>query len=181
MSIVAPESRTRRYVARSAIAVFAIVMVVFWTWALFIADPDPVNRIGDQEWTARADARCETASAEMDDLANFTVVEPGNTDQIQQRASIVERANDILESMLDDLAATPPQDAKGQVLIPAWLADYRIFLNDRREYVELLRSSGENHAFSESITDQGIPISELLETFAGDNRMPHCAPKRDLT
>lgn len=171
----------KRLLARAGIAIFVVVMVVFWTWALFIADPEPVNRIGDRDWAANAETRCAEASAEIDTLANFTELEPGDAGQIRQRADIIERANAIIESMLDDLSSTSPSDAKGQAVIPAWLDDYRTYLNDRVEYVALLRRTGENQPFSETITDQGIPISELLETFAGDNHMPSCAPKRDLT
>ena len=64
--------------------------------------------------------------------------------------------------------------------MPQWEADYRTYLADRRAFTASLRESGENLAFYETQIS-GIPISEKLETFAGDNHMPTCAPPRDLT
>ena len=43
-----------------------------------------------------------------------------------------------------------------------------------------LRESGENLPFYETQVS-GIPVSEKLEVFAADNRMPTCSPPRDLT
>ena len=81
--------------------------------------------------------------------------------------------------MLDDVVAVEPTDPKGIEIVPLWEADYRVYIQDRYRYAEQLRASGENLPFYE--TAQGIPISERIETFAGDNDMPACAPPRDLT
>ena len=63
--------------------------------------------------------------------------------------------------------------------MPQWEDDYRTYLEDRYRYARQLRESGENLPFYE--TGVGIPITERIETFAGDNDMPSCAPPRDLT
>jgi len=42
-----------------------------------------------------------------------------------------------------------------------------------------LRATGENLPFYETMSE--VPLSERLETFAGDNRMDACAPPRDLS
>jgi hypothetical protein len=99
---------------------------------------------------------------------------------VRERADIVDRATDIIERMLDDLVAQQPTDDKGRDLVPQWEADYRSYIEDRRTFTETLRDTGENVAFYETEA-AGIPISEKLETFAGDNDMPTCAPPRDLT
>ena len=72
-----------------------------------------------------------------------------------------------------------PSDAKGRAIVPQWEADYRIYLEDRREYADRLRA-GEDVPFSETALD-GIPISDKVEVFAGDNEMPACAPPVDLS
>ena len=53
------------------------------------------------------------------------------------------------------------------------------YIQDRYRYAAQLRDSGENLPFYE--TADGIPLSERIETFAGDNEMPACSPPRDLT
>ena len=82
----------------------------------------------------------------------------------------------MLSAMLDDLEAVEPSDAKGQAIVPDWIADYRTLLQDRYNYAERLRS-GQNVPFTETGV-QGVPITERIETFAGDNEMPSCAPPR---
>jgi hypothetical protein len=99
---------------------------------------------------------------------------------VRERAGIVDKATDILEAMLDSIVDPLPTDTKGRDLVPQWEADYRTYLADRRTFAAELRASGINSAFYETQAS-GIPISERLETFAGDNRMPSCAPPRDLT
>lgn len=171
--------RAKRRLAAAAIIGFASIMVVFWTWALFFADPEPVNRIGDQAWTENAQRRCAQTRLELEGLADYTELVDGDQAQIQRRADILATATDLLTSMIDDIDATEPTDDKGRALIPQWIAEYRIYLQDRREFVGRLRATGENLSFEENVTEDGLPISERLATFAADNHMPDCAPPTD--
>jgi hypothetical protein len=81
--------------------------------------------------------------------------------------------------MLSQLEQTSPTDAKGQELIPLWIADYRSYIVDRRTYASDLRL-GTNVPFGESIV-MGIPLSEKIATFAADNAMASCKPPMDLS
>ena len=69
-----------------------------------------------------------------------------------------------------------PTDEKGQAIVPAWEADYRTLLDDRYRYADMLRS-GQDGPFTETAVNN-VPITERIETFAGDNEMPSCAPPR---
>ncbi len=164
---------------RLLLAVVVGTFVVFWTWALFFASKEAVNKIDDRAWAERAEQICQTATEERLELADFRIITEGGPELIRERATIVEDSTDILRAMLDDLVAVPPTDQKGREIVPQWEAEYRTYLDDRYSYAEQLRESGENLPFYE--TADGIPISERLETFAGDNDMPACAPPRDLT
>ena len=62
--------------------------------------------------------------------------------------------------------------------MPEWIADYRIYVKDRRDYTAGMRT-GTLDEFSESIVE-GIPITERLGKFARENHMPACQPPRDL-
>jgi hypothetical protein len=167
--------RAGRVLVIGAIVVFA----VFWIWALFFASKEAVNKIGDGAWAARAQARCEQAAQERIALADPRRVDVDDPAMLRERADIVDQATDTLVRMLDDLVADVPADAKGRAIVPDWVADYRRYVEDRREYAGELRA-GDNVPFRETAVD-GIPISERIETFAGDNEMPACAPPHDLS
>ncbi len=150
-----------------------------WVYALFFASKEAVNKIGDEEWTARADARCLVAKNERLALADYRMITDPSTGGLDARAALVDRATDTIENMLRDLRASEPTDAKGQALIPLWLADYDTYVADRRAYAEQLRR-GDNSPFAES-TFEGLPLGERISTFAGDNRMRNCVTPVDLS
>jgi hypothetical protein len=164
---------------RALLSTIVVLFAAFWVWALFFASKEAVNKIGDREWAARAQAICEAATLERLQLADFRTLADAGPELIAERADIVDEATDILERMVDDVVAATPDDDKGRAIVPLWEADYRTYLQDRRNFATQLRETGENLPFYE--TADGIPISERIETFAGDNEMPACAPPRDLT
>lgn len=173
------ENRARSLGVRIGLTVLVLVFAAFWTWALFFASKEAVNRIEDRAWAERAEQICSTANAERLELADFRVIADAGPELIRERAGIVETTTEIIEGMLDDVVAVAPTDQKGIEIVPLWEAEYRIYIQDRYRYADQLRESGENLPFYE--TAEGIPISERLETFAVDNDMPACAPPRDLT
>jgi hypothetical protein len=173
------ERRARSLGVRIGLGALILLFATFWTWALFFASKEAVNRIDDRAWAERAEQICQDATVERLELADFRLITDGGPELIRERAQIVERSTDIIVQMLDDIVAVTPSDEKGMAIVPLWENDYRTYIQDRYRYADQLRESGENLAFYE--TADGIPISERIETFAGDNDMPSCAPPRDLT
>jgi hypothetical protein len=173
-----------RWTVRVVLAVGIVGFVAFWTWALFFASKEAVNKIDDRAWAARAEQFCAEANEARLELSDYrSIVDADDTEVaalVRERADIVDRATDIVQRMLDDVVAVEPTDEKGRAIVPQWEAEYRSYIEARRTYADDLRTSGENLAFYEPGAD-GIPVSERLETFAGDNEMPSCAPPRDLT
>ena len=163
---------------RVAIGVVIAGFAAFWIWALFFASKEAVNRFDDREWTERAQSICVEADAEREALADFRVVDANDPAMLAERGDLIDRVTDVVERMVDDVVAVEPADDKGRAIVPLWEADYRTYLDDRREFADELRA-GRNDPFRETAVD-GIPISEKLETFAGDNDMPACAPPHDL-
>jgi len=147
-----------------------VAMIAFWIWALFFASKEAVNKIGDTAWSARAEAICVDVDLQL------TALDAQASDDMAVRADLVDESTDLLSQMLDDLVAVQPSDAKGQGIVPDWIAEYRILLQDRYDYADRLRA-GENVPFTETAVG-GVPITERLEKFALDNRMPTCAPPR---
>ncbi|MGB0114233.1 MAG: hypothetical protein WBP59_13505 [Ilumatobacteraceae bacterium] len=166
-----PPGRWRRSPIRKvAIAVGLTLFATFWIWALFFASKTAVNRIEDRAWAERA----ETICAEYD--LQVRALSAQADGDLVIRADLVVESTDLLSAMLDDLVAVTPSDEKGQAIVPDWEDEYRTLLDDRYRYAERLRS-GENIPFSETAVN-GVPITERIETFAGDNEMPSCAPPR---
>jgi hypothetical protein len=164
---------------RIVVGVVIVGFAGFWLWALFFASKEAVNRIGDRAWAERAEAICTRANVEREGLADFRVVDESNPAMLVERGDLIDRVTDIIERMLDDVVAVEPSDEKGQAIVPLWEADYRTYLDNRRDFADELRA-GHNDAFRETAVD-GIPISDKLEVFAGDNEMPSCAPPHDLS
>jgi hypothetical protein len=162
---------------RIPLAVVVVGLAVFWVWALFFASKEAVNKIGDRAWAARAEEICAAAEAERLELADNVAFDPDDRRLLIAHADIVDQATDILEAMLDDVVAVAPTDEKGAGIVPLWEADYRTFIENRRAYTERLRD-GDTAPFSEAAVD-GIPISDKIEQFAGDNEMPSCAPPHE--
>lgn len=183
---VEPDQRgaAKLWSVRTLLAVMVLGFAAFWTWALFFASKEAVNRIGDRGWAERADAVCDEANRERLELSDYRSITEGDDEElaalIRERADIIDRATDIIEDMLDDVVAVEPTDEKGQAIVPQWEDEYRAYIDARRSYADDLRDTGENLPFYEP-AEGGLPVSERLETFAGDNEMSACSPPRDLT
>jgi hypothetical protein len=163
--------RWRRSPVRRALLWGSIaLLIVFWIWALFFAPKEAINKVGDTAWAARAEAIC------VDYDVQLRALEAQRVADLQGRADLVDESTDLLGRMLDDIVAVTPSDEKGQAIMPDWEAEYRILLEDRYRYADVLRS-GENVPFTETAVD-GVPITERIEKFTLDNEMPTCAPPR---
>jgi len=163
-------------VTRSGILKRTVLLVglagfaAFWIWALFFASKEAVNKIDDRAWAERAQQICVDVDAQL------AVLDRQTSTDLEVRADLVVASTDLLATMLDDLEEVEPTDDKGREIVPLWIADYRRLLQDRYRYAERLRA-GNDVPFTETAVD-GVPITERLETFAGDNEMPSCAPPR---
>ena len=104
------------------------------------------------------------------------MLEAEASEDLEVRAALVVQSTDLLAAMLDDLVAVLPEDDKGRAIVPQWELEYRTLLEDRYRYAERLRR-GEDGPFTETAVN-GIPITERIETFAGDNEITSCAPPR---
>ncbi len=163
--------RWRRSPVRRVLLWGAIVfLILFWIWALFFASKEAVNKVDDTAWAARAEAICVDYDVELQGLEAQRVAD------LQARGDLVDESTDLLGRMLDEIVAVAPADEKGQAIVPAWEAEYRILLEDRYRYADELRS-GQNVPFTETAVE-GVPITERIEKFTLDNEMPTCAPPR---
>ena len=168
-----------RPVLRALLLVVLALLVAMWVYAFLFAPKEGVNRIGDQEWSDRAELRCAAAKDELIALADMRTIDDVGEGALAEKAAIVDKTNVILADMLDDLAAVEPVDEKGQEIIPLWLDDYRAYVADRRVYADQLRE-GENRPFAESAVE-GAPITGFINDVARQNDMPSCQAPIDLS
>jgi hypothetical protein len=90
---------------------------------------------------------------------------PNDSLALQQKSKIVEKATDALEIAINLIANDQPSDEKGKAIVPLWIAEYRLYIKDRRLFAEV----------------EGVPVSERLGKFARENKMKACQPPLDLS
>lgn len=173
-----PSGGRRTTVAKLLVVALIAGFVSFWTWALFFASKESVNRIDDRAWAERAEEVCARANADREELADYRRVDGSDLDLLRERADLIDRSTDIVERMLDEVVAVTPTDPKGADIVPMWEADYRIFIQNRRDYAAITRG-GADEPFRQARVDS-VPISERIQRFTIDNEMRSCAPPRDL-
>lgn len=176
---MSPKLQVMRIVSRVTLAFIIFGIALMWIYGLFFASKEVVNRVVDEEWRQQSEAICVDAKRQREELIDLRLVGEAGPNALTERAAIVDKATDTLEEMVAAIAALPVADTKGLEIVPLWLADYRVYISDRRSYATLLRQ-GVNKPFAESRIDR-LPLSEKLATFAADNHLKACAPPIDLS
>jgi hypothetical protein len=171
----APTS-TRRGPVRIVLIVIAIGLLGMWGYVIYLAfgpgRQGPPDELDDPAFAIAAQARCEEAL----DVVR-TLPAASSSTSAAERADVVDDANAVFASMLDDLEAMVPAGEDGE-LVTEWLADWRVFLEDRADYAEALRDDPGARLLVSA--KEGQHITEFLDAFAGDNDMPACSTPIDV-
>lgn len=154
-------------------------IAVMWVYAFGFSSKESINKIGDPVWQESAEKFCAQGEFERMKLADLRLVKESGSGALGERANLVDKATLTLELALDQIERLPITDEKGKAIIPLWIADYRTYIEDRREYADILRS-GKNIPFAETQIE-GLPLSEKISTFAADNYMSSCKAPVDLS
>jgi hypothetical protein len=160
------------------VLVVAVVaaMVAMWVYVLYLAfgpgrQPSP-DRLADPAFGRSAQAVCESAHDEVAALPPAI-----DADSAAERAEIVDRANAIFTTMVDDLEPLAPDGEDGEV-VAEWIADWRTYLQDRRTYADTLRQDPDARLFVTAKDHE--QVTEYIDGFAADNDMPACATPIDV-
>jgi hypothetical protein len=164
---------------RAGLVLVCAGIAAMWVYGLAFAPKEAINKVLDSEWAPRAQLICERAATERSALAELVRIDKNDQEQLNRKADIIDLATNTLERAVDEIETMPPTDDKGRAIVPMWIADYRSYIEDRRDYAEDFRR-GIAGSFAETAVE-GVPISERLTTFAQDNRMLACAPPIDLS
>lgn len=169
---------TGRWTKR-ALVVTVVVLAGFWGWVALYqltnqGERDMPDRLADLSWAPEAERICEAAHAEVADLPSAPA-----TPSAAERADVIDDATDVYDAMLVELAAVLPSGGDpGADLVAAWLADYRVFLADRRSYAAALRT---DPAARFVVTEKyGRQITAPVDRFARVNTMESCMSPGDV-
>ena len=167
-------------IARILITVACGLLAVMWVYAFVFAPRESFNKIGDSAWQAKAEALCQVAEDQRFSMEDLTAMDPDDMAAMKVKADLVDRATDSLEAAINQIEKMKPADAKGQAIVPEWIADYRTYLSDRRAFAVALRTAIRRPFFAESEIG-GVPVSEKIAKFARENNMRTCQPPYDLS
>jgi len=182
MTIVADPGRTEQIPegmgkgTRIAATIFVIVTVAFWMFAFspwardMFQAPDQIE---DEAYVAAIEDRCALAVAKID-----TFPTPRSATGPNDRADNLERVNAALIQMRADLGNLEGGTIEDRELIQLWLADWDLYIEDRVNHVERLRTEGDVRFLNTE--HDGIFIAERLNGFGRVNEIRSCLPPGDL-
>lgn len=174
--------RTRTWVKLLLIALCAL-MATMWIYYFFFASDEGVYQLQDENWRVAAQPICAAASAEREALIDTSggyITNPTN-EQMVQRADIVDRATDILEQMVADIAAIPVDNDDDVTRLEFFEENYRLVIADRRRYTASLREF-DLVPYTETVVGGGPVSNVVLDFTAGvkGNNVPECSPPGEL-
>lgn len=171
-----PPPGWRWNIARVLAAIVVGAMAIFWI-VVFITDPEisHPDEINDPVFSESAEAVCASALERIGELPPAQRAESP-----EERGVVLDLATDELDTMIRGLSEVePPEDPEAADIVEQWLADYAVYSTDRRDYAADLRA-GLDTDFRISGNDDGVRITDLIDTFAAVNAMESCRPPGDV-
>jgi hypothetical protein len=178
----APDQRSSRRWGPARLALVAVVvgLVSMWGYVLFLAfgpgRQPPVDRLDDPAFAQAAEERCAAAVDQVDALP---VASASHT--AEERAEVLDQADAVYASMLDDLDdmtdLAPAGDQRRRA--QEWLADWRVYLGDREAYADALRADPDARLLVSSKPGEGRQITGWIDEFAKANRAASCVSPVD--
>ena len=169
---------------------FVVGSFVFWGWAFspWARSENPA-RLDDRGFAQWADGRCEEAQTAIAALP--TARQAGSR---EERADQVDRGTDAVEALVADLRlraeaslrestdSDGPPDAS---LVGDWLADWDVYVSDRRSHSNKLRTADDDTPDRELrflLVDmtEGSTYTERMDGFSRLNNMDNCQVPGDV-
>ncbi|MCY4069422.1 MAG: hypothetical protein OXE79_10020 [Acidimicrobiaceae bacterium] len=179
-----------RLAGRWLAGLFIAGSFVFWAWAFspWARSENPA-RIDDRDFAAWADQRCAQAQEVIDALPSAR-----QAASRAQRADHIDLGSNAVASLVTDLrrraevSLTAVTDSEGPAdteLVGDWLADWDVYVADRRNHVVKLRTASEDTPDRELrflLLDmtEGSTYTERMNGFARLNEMDNCQVPGDV-
>ena len=155
----------------AAFGMMAAFWIVIWSGVLAKENPD---RLDDRAYVERLEARCQQLRDDLDALPR-----PTDTPEADERAEVLEQANDLVAAFVEDIEADAPTVGDDGVSMAGWIADWQTYVANREDFVERLREDPEAR-FLVDETDFGDSVDQTIEVFADVNGMEACATPGDV-
>jgi hypothetical protein len=174
-----PARAPRRWV-KVLLAVICAGLAAMWVYAFVFASKEGVYFVTDKAWRTSAEDICTAATRQREALVDTSegYIENPTHEQMLQRADIVDKATDILDRMINDLAALPLAGDKDQQRVATFVKYYRVIIGDRRAYTARLRNF-QLEPYRETLVDRS-PVTNTVTDFTTGNAIPHCMPPGEL-
>ena len=185
-----PVRRRWRLVGRWLAGLFVAGSFVFWAWAFSPwARTENPARLDDREFAQWADQRCAEAQSAIAALPTAR-----QAASREDRADQVDRGTDEVESLVDDLrmraqaSLSDSTDSDGPpdaALVGDWLADWDVYISDRRSHSTRLRTADDDTPDRELrflLVDMtaGSTYTERMDGFSRLNNMDNCQVPGDV-
>ncbi len=185
-----PVRRRWRLLGRWLAGLFVVGSFVFWAWAFspWARSENPA-RLDDREFAQWADQRCAEAQTAIAALPTAR-----QAASRAERADHVDRGTEEVESLVDDLRlradASLSESTEGDgppdaSLVADWLADWDVYISDRRGHSDRLRTAGDDTPDRELrflLVDmtEGSTYTERMDGFSRLNNMDNCHVPGDV-
>ena len=93
-----------KFVLRTIVATAIALIIAMWVYALFFASKESVNKFGDRSWASRAQERCLVAREQRKSLSDYRIVDSLGQDALVERAALIDRATDTIESFVKEFS-----------------------------------------------------------------------------
>jgi len=160
---------------RALAGIVIIGSFAVWAYAYSgLADRDPPDLLDDSSFASAGETICAATLAELDEL-------PGALDAVDgpDRARQLRTSTALLEEMLTELDARVTGTERDVQISEAWLADWRVLIDDRYRYADRI-SVDENAQFLVTDTGVGERLDRRITRFANTNAMVSCIAPTDV-
>ncbi len=162
-------------IGRATVVVLALSLTAMWVYAFF-GDHGVPGRLENPTFPALAEPVCEATMGRIDQLPRAD-----QTPTADERADVVDQGSDDLDAMLTELQRLVPPGQAETEPVNQWLADWRTYVHDRRDYTTELRVDPMTRfAVTQSDRDNR-QVTGALDRFAAINGMAACSIPDDLS
>jgi hypothetical protein len=175
-----PTPRKTRGWVKAILVLICGLIAAMWVYAFVFAPKAGVYFVTEKAWRTSADQICAVAQQQrlaLVDTSGGYISSPTH-EQMIQRADIVDKATDLLDGMITDIAALPLAGTKDQERVAIFVKYYRQIIDDRRAYTARLRAF-DLQPYRETLVHGG-PVTNVVIDFTSGNDLSHCMPPGEL-
>ena len=169
--------RRRGFTVGRVLVIVAVVSIAIF-WSLVFAgwfDKRNPDYLTDRAFVTRTADRCAEARRSINRLPPAS-----DSPTAESRAAVVDQATDRLQDMVDAIAADHPTNPSDARIVTAWVADWRVYLANRRDYARRLRRDPQAQFLVDQKPRANDSYDRVIKNFADINDMPDCGPTLDV-